>query len=235
MRDMEIARKEYISQTEHALKGMFDLLRYYDGLFHEAAQASPVFSLRHSGGEGEFQDALIAWQNQPSTQQSMGVAATLWEKHSAIQFSRHVIAGSILQIACKAIELFSTNDTADTDTDYLFQHLSAEKKAQHLKFLVGRKVKGIHIGLVIYAGRNQYNHFEQTKLSQLNRSIFHALALEDATDFVGEEKNFKNPSFDLDNLDVGVRSSIILSALGWRSYSDYESDIQSIFTPVASD
>jgi hypothetical protein len=43
MRDMEIERGEYISQTEHALKGMFDLLRDYDGLFREAANVSPVF------------------------------------------------------------------------------------------------------------------------------------------------------------------------------------------------
>jgi hypothetical protein len=193
------------------------------------------FALRHSGGEVEFQAALSKWQNQPTTQQAKGIAATLWEKHSAIQFSRHVIAGSILQIAFKAIELFSTNATAYPESDFLFQHLKGNERAKYLKFLVGRKVKGIHIGLVIYAGRNQYNHFEETKLSQLNRSIFQALALEDATDFVGEDKSFKNPSFDLENLDVGVRSSIILSALGWRTYSDYKSDVESIFIQMTCD
>lgn len=235
MQETVIGRKEYISQTEHALRGMFELLRYYDDLLREAAHASPVFALRHSGGEAELQDALCKWQNQPTTQQAMNAAAKLWEKHSAIMFSRHVISGSILQIAFKAIELFSTNPQVDSEFNFLFENQNFSNPAKYSKFLIGRKVKRVPIGLLIYAGRNQYNHFDERYLKDpMNRKVFDVLAWEDGSDFVDGEP-FKNPSFDLDFDSIEVRSSIMLSALGWRTYSDYKSDIESIFTQMTCD
>lgn len=220
--------REYISQTQHAVNGMFDLLNHYDSLLREAVQATPTFAFRHSGCEVELKGAHDNWLTQPPIQEARDHAEALWEKHSAIAFSRHIISGSILQIAFKAIELFSTNSSSTPELDVFIEHLSSKKRAKCLKFMIGRQVKHVPIGLMIYAGRNQYNHFDEDSLTdKVNIKVFEALAWEDGSEF-DDGKDFKNPSFDLEYELTRVRSSIMLSALGWKTYPDYHADMRSL-------
>jgi len=74
---------------------------------------------------------------------------------------------------------------------------------------------------VIYAGRNQYNHFEEEKLSDLNTRIFDSLARNHGGDYI-------DPAVDLQNNIFGLFSSNICSILDWNSYENYILDIKSI-------
>ena len=78
------------------------------------------------------------------------------------------------------------------------------------------------IGLVIYAGHNQYNHMDDEKLSALNTTIFNLLACsyEGAT-----EQSSKDPAFDLENPVLINLSSNITTLLEWQNYESYYVDM----------
>lgn len=222
-----IEAEKYLAQTEHAVKGMFEMLAYYDGLLKASVERIPHIAIRHSGKGGEFQQLHGQWLNQPDIKKKTFEAECARDEVSASMFSRHVISGSILQIACKAIELFSSNKEPKSEYAFLFEGV-VSKKPKYYKFLVGRLIKRVPIGLIIYAGRNQYNHFDEAPLrDKVNINVFEALALEDGSMF-DDGMDFKNPSFDLEYAPIRVRSSIMLSALGWKTYQDYYVDMQSI-------
>lgn len=217
--------REYLSQTEHAVKGMFDLLSYYEGLFKDSVKATPSMVFRHSGNEVELSGKHQEWLSQPSIQEAHNSSDALWNKHSATLFSKHVISGSILQIAHKAIELLSSDRKLKPEYEFLFQGVKDEKRSKYFKFLIGREVKGVPIGLIIYAGRNQYSHFDEETLKDIvNVRVFDRLASEDGSD-IADKNGFKDPSFDLKYNKVIARSSVILSVMGWKDYSSYHTDI----------
>ncbi|WP_445426213.1 hypothetical protein [Alishewanella sp. HL-SH06] len=227
-----IKAEEYVAQTEHAVKGMFEILSYYDGLFKASVEYRPHTALRHSDNKQECQHIYEQWLNQPDINKKVLEAERISIELSASLFSRHVISGSILQIAFKAIELFSSNKEPKSECAFLFEGVDSKKRPKYYKFLVGRLIKRVPIGLIIYAGRNQYNHFDEAALKdRVNINVFEALALEDGSMF-DDGMDFKNPSFDLEYAPIIVRSSIMLSALGWKTYPDYYDDIQSMFSEI---
>ena len=87
---------------------------------------------------------------------------------------------------------------------------------------VGREVRGVPLGLVVYAGRNQYCHLDEEALQEPSRSLFsrlasgHGLASRDA---------FKDPAFDLDTVPPEFVAANIVSLIGWLDYRRYEADV----------
>lgn len=86
-------------------------------------------------------------------------------------------------------------------------------------------MRTVPIGLVIYAGRNQYNHMDDEKLSALNTTIFNLLAssYEGAT-----EHSSKEPAYDLENVVLINFSSNITALLEWKNYESYYADMHSL-------
>lgn len=74
-------------------------------------------------------------------------------------------------------------------------------------FCVGRDIGDLPLGVVVYAGRNQYNHFGERRLSELNEAVFNHL-----------HNMWPSPgngiSFNLYE-EKRPRSYSILAALGW--------------------
>ncbi len=217
-----ISPEQYIFQSEHAVEGMFDLLNHYSELIKMSFP--PVQVIRHNGRDGEFEKKYEAWRSRPEIQQEFEIAEYAREEYRASLFSRHVISGSILQIACKAIELYSNNLECDDSFAYLFEGCKSKLKARLVKFAIGRKVRSVPIGLIIYAGRNQYNHFDtQDGLKNIvNINVFNALATNH------EYGDFLDPPFDLDNESIISYSSNIRSILEWNNYSKYITDMKNL-------
>lgn len=218
-----ISSEQYISQTEHAVKSMFDSINHYSELIKMSFP--PVKAIRHNGVQGEFERKYEEWRSKPEIQQEFEIAEYAREEYRATLFSMHVISGSILQIACKCIELYSNNTECDDSFSFLYEGCKPYAKEKLVKFAVGRTVRNVPVGLIIYAGRNQYNHLEeQGGLRKLNRNIFKALATNH------EYGDFLDPPFDLDNVSIISYSSNIRSILDWDSYSKYSFDMKSLLS-----
>ncbi len=223
-----ISSEQYIDQTEHAVKSMFESIDYYRGLI--GMSIPPVAVFRHNGKEGEFEKKYEEWRSRPEVRQEFEVAKYAREEYQASLFSMHVISGSILQIAFKGIELHAINSKFDDFLLYLCHGCNGEKSKSNAiniikKFAFGRVVRGVPLGLVIYAGRNQYNHFDdKSGLRIISRNIFKALATNH------DYGDFNDPAFDLERESITSYSSNICSILGWNSYQKYAVDIRSLLS-----
>lgn len=218
-----ISPEEYINQTEHAVKGMFDSIKHYKDLFKMSRR--PVMVIRHNGEAGEFERKLEELRSKPEIQQEFELAEYAREERLASLFSMHVISGSILQIACKGIELYSNNSQFDDSFLYLHDNCKQNTIDKSKKFAIGRTIRRVPLGMIIYAGRNQYNHFEEKNgLRDLNRNIFKALATNH------DYGDYLDPAFDLENESIISYSSNILSLMGWDSYQKYITDVKSLLS-----
>lgn len=207
---MEDARS-YMDDTAPAAEGMFRLLNEY-GWQKMRAFVELTKSKTHQELErykGEFSSTDVA---------------------------REIIAGSILQIAYFAIERFGVRAAKsksavhfETEINRLIREApntrwkKNEPFALPEGFCVGRDIGDVPLGVVIYAGRNQYNHFGEKRLGVLNEVVFNHL-----------HNMWPSPgngiSFNLYG-DKRPRSYSILAALGWTDsssglgYAAYKKDL----------
>lgn len=137
---------------------------------------------------------------------------------SSVEIAREVIAGSILQIAYVAIAKYAAPLEKSPNTLRFESEInrlirenpdSARTKqfSLPLQFCVGRDIGHLPLGVVVFAGRNQYNHFyEGRRLSVTNELVFNHLHA-----MWPEPKN--GLSFDL--VPGKLFSYSVLAALGW--------------------
>lgn len=159
------------------------------------------------------------------------------ESFSSTDVAREVIAGSILQIAFVALERYAVptgkSENAlhfETEINRLIQEIPAARTKGHFslpdKFCVGRDIGHLPLGMLIYAGRNQYNHFNENRLSVMNEVVFnHLHAL------------WPSPpnglTFDIYK-EKRIHAYSIIAALGWNDstkgpgYSAYKQDMSDI-------
>lgn len=161
------------------------------------------------------------------------------EAFSGTDIAREVVAGSILQIAYFGIERYAV--PADKSQGALrfeseMNRLIRENPSTRWKkqrpfelpngFCVGRDIGLLPLGILVLAGRNQYNHYSDTRLSVLNEVVFNQLhnmwpAPKHGVSFDLYEK--KRP-----------RAFSILAALGWTDsrkemgYSAYKRDMSEV-------
>lgn len=211
---------DYLNQTEHAVKGMFNSIAHYNDLIKLGVYPMTVIS--HSGKDGEFEAKYEEWRSRPDIEERFEFADYAKQEYNASKFSKQVVCGSILQIACKAIEVFSKNSHLSESHEFLFDGIKVEKRGKLARFAIGREVKRVPIGLIIYAGRNQYNHYELDLNQKLNVNVFNTLAVEH------DYGDFKDPAFDLAEEGIQSYASNILSVLGWDSYTNYLRDMKSL-------
>jgi hypothetical protein len=195
---MEDARS-YMVGTAPAAEGMFRLLNEYGWqkmrAFVDLAKSKTREELeRH---KGEFSGTDVA---------------------------REIIAGSILQIAYVAIERFSvlgekSKNAVHFETEInrlISENLSTRwnKKAPFSlpeAFCVGRDIGDLPLGVVVYAGRNQYNHFSENRLCVLNEVVFNHLH----NMWPSPRNGISFNPYD----DKRPRAYSVLAALGWTDSS----------------
>lgn len=100
--------------------------------------------------------------------------------------AREVIAGSILQIAYFAIKHYAVFSCKSQNTLHFESEMNRlisdnpnarTKKSFSLpkEFCVGRDIGHLPLGVVVYAARNQYNHFGEERLCVINEVVFNHL------------------------------------------------------------
>lgn len=158
--------------------------------------------------------------------------------YASVDIARDVIAGSILQIAYVAIKQYAANADKPDSVLKFESKINAmiasapNARCKHFElpvdFCVGRNLGELPIGLVIYAARHQYNHFDEERLSVANEVIFDYLNL------LWPEPVKNNLSFNLRNKKYKFYSYAALCALGWvdsserLGYQAYKEDMESM-------
>lgn len=199
--------KSYFAKTKTATCKLFQGIEAYRSIIKRA----PVFTNSFLD-EHDLNAQVEQWRQQTATEWLAYDAAL--EEYLAQSFAQATLSGSVLQIAAKAIECYGSGSDIQSD----FDKLSPKIK----KFCVGRIIRGVPIGLIIYAGRNQHMHFNEESLRPLTADIFKCLA-----------KNHPYPkTVTIDPaLDIQPKlsyASNVLALLGWRSYNDYERDMYNL-------
>ncbi len=153
----------------------------------------------------------------PERQVGLNRYLQLAGKYFDLKFSEAMFGGAILQVAYMAIRLYSQNRSIPASCAQLVR--SSHKSA--IPFCIGRECHGIPIGLIIYAGRNQYNHWDDEEPHEVTKNVFHSLS----TAFY--RNMLADLAFDLSNPTINVYSNeVLLTALGWRSYDAYVSEMR---------
>ena len=216
-----ITKEKYISETEHAVKSFFDTIEHYKYLIK--LSIPPCTSFQYPTEE-DFQKQYKQWRDRPDTVEAFEIAELAREEYRAQLFSMHVVSGSILHIACKAIELFPPSSSLKSEYEFLVDGCGKGLRKKAQRYCVGREVRGVPLGLIILAGRNQYNHIEAgPDLDPLNINIFNALAK-------GHDygQDILDPAFELDSNGLVSYSSNIRAVIGWDNYQSYISDINDL-------
>ncbi len=202
--------QEYLTKTEAATKVLLSGVEQYREMLREAAKLSTFSSSYRDFKDLEEQHAK--WQDENA--EKIARAEFLYNNYFAESFSQATLCGSILQIASKAIEKYSANDSVSPEVEAILGSHDRIKL-----FCIGRKVHGLPIGLIIYAGRNQHMHFEGD-LHPAPRKILQRLAT--AWD---PEGKVKDPAFDPENPKLYSLAHNIVGLLGWKTYADFERDL----------
>jgi hypothetical protein len=147
-----------------------------------------------------------------------------YKAHFALETARAALAGSILQIAYSGLKQYPSKKTVNPE----FSDLGVKSVVPHRAFCVGRLVRNLPIGLLIYAGRIQYNHWEEGEpTNPVARQVFRELVISYSDD----------PGFDLGYvLDYPaprpVSHYIVRLELAWRSYDAYLQDMTQLLAPL---
>lgn len=188
---MKTARS-YLVETEPASEGLFKLLNQYGW---------------------QKMRAIVDLLNTKSSEELESKKA----KTAAVDVAREVISGSILQIAYVGIKEYASpigKSAGALHFESKMNELISESTNARVKrftlpdaFCIGREIGELPMGLVVYAARNQYNHFYEDRLAVVSEVIFNYLNLlwpnpKNGLSFnLYDEKNFYCYS--------------ALSALGW--------------------
>lgn len=204
--------RTYLDSTELAAKGLFKLLNDYGWhkmrAFAEITKVTTIEELEQHKAD-----------------------------YDSVNVAREVIAGSILQIAYIAIKRYGIFEGKSENT----QHFEAQmnrlirenpnartKKCFSLpdEFCIGRDIGHLPLGMVVYAARNQYNHFDEDRLNVVNEVVFNHL-----------HNMWPDPanglSFNI-NDENHFHCYSVLAALGWTDnkgglgYSHYKKDLMEI-------
>jgi hypothetical protein len=211
--------EEYLKRTESAVIIIFDGINFYLKILRNAPP--PIYI----GSDGDTLSQKPAYKNWVDAHKNAIQSSFKAQREfSAESFALATLCGSLLQIAAMGIQLFSENEEMPEDLPEALRS-SIRPKSKPIKYCIGRRVRNLPIGLIIYAGRNQFNHMDAEKLGELNKTIFNLLAhnYDGAT-----EQSPRDPAFDLENGLIINFSGNITALLEWRNYESYHSDMKSL-------
>ena len=153
--------EEFLEKSKRATNALFTGISNYDDLIQKREAPPSVFS----GSDFAKQYEEYCEANKEAIQHDSErdiVFLTEW-------FALATLCGAVLQFAHQAIGLYSQNVTIPDITV-----CSNVTKDSVRKFCIGRNVRGVPLGLAIYAGRNQHVHLQES-ISSLNQTILREL------------------------------------------------------------
>lgn len=203
---------DYLNKTESAVRKLFDGITSYVSVLNDITQITFVSSyLPGPEQEAEFK----AWVSVNADR--LEVARVAQQQFRAEAFALDSLCGALLQVADKAIEIYSVNKTVPASVEFI--------KPQYAKFCVGRLVRTVPLGLIIYSARNQHTHFNDKALREPSFSVFKKLATAHG---YGNGELLIDPAFDLSNSKLISFASNVTALIGWRSYEAYKNDMNSL-------
>jgi hypothetical protein len=218
---------KYIAKTESAVKKIFEGIDSYLSILKK--DPVPIYLGDTAYAENGTALALSQTPDYQNWVAENGIliqqSINTQREFIAESFAFAVLCGSLLQIAAMGIQWFSTNSEVPAN---LPQDLHDLIKTPAKKFCVGRTVYGVPIGLIIYAGRNQYNHMDEKELNPLNQKIFELLATRNNT------SSYKDPAFDLSGNTLSNLSSNVTGLLEWRDYKAYYADMELMLPSIGA-
>jgi hypothetical protein len=195
---------EYLDLTEHAVCYFYEGL---DNCWKEYEQALQYWDISRIG--------------KPPSEEEMKRVRRFVEqagKYGSLKFSEGTLAGAIVQVAATGIRLFSTNTIIPDDCISIV--LPTARLA--IPFCIGKRMYGLPLGLIIYAARNQYAHWEEDPHS-VTTNVFNQLSI----------AFWDNPlydlAFDLGNPTITIYANeILLGGLNWTTYEKYRSEMEEL-------
>lgn len=204
---------DYIKKTESAVRHLFNGIDEYRDVLR--ASPVPVFVSRTPPGpalDTEF-ETCARKNSEPQR-----LAKDAIKEYIAESFAIATLYGAVLQIAAKALEVYSKNTNVPN-------HLSNVVKPSFAKYCVGRLVRTVPLGLVVYAGRNQHTHFNDKALNKLNTSIFELLMTCHGIEL---EPNPRDDNFDFSLPETASLATKVTWLIGWHNYDSYHTDLASM-------
>jgi hypothetical protein len=205
---------DYLKETERAVWQLFDGLAYYRRLLDE--MHVPVFITDIPfDDKDEWTKAFEHWHEE--NREVIEKSRRKSQEYLGLSFSNATLCGSVLQIASMGISSISKNIVIpDSCKSFV------DEGQEGVRYCIGREVRGLPIGIIIYAARNQYNHWEDPKPRRITQAVFDGLALGHGYGPI------RDPAFDLSNPSLTIYTHNILALLEWHSYHDYYSDMQAL-------
>ena len=125
-----------------------------------------------------------------------------------------------MQIAFTGMKLHSRNrQRIPSSCKAIFKD---KEKSEAKNYCIGRLVHGIPMGLIIYAGRNQYSHMEDKKYSAITERVFNHLT------YFGTDGKYQNPQFDLGVRNKEIYADNILAILEWSDLEPFLKDMKTM-------
>lgn len=210
---------EYIDKTESAVRKLFEGIDSYSEILRH--HPTSVFITSYTD-DADFNAQYEAW----AKEHNHVIAASLeaQKEYIAESFAQTTLCGAVLQVAAKALECYSKNTVIPDGWSSVIKPVS-----KAVPFCVGRFIRDVPLGLVVYAARNQHTHFEDADLREPNLSVFECLATNHG---IQSSQPFRDSAFDLQNTGLVSFASNCSALIGWRSYEAYEKDIRTLLEPA---
>lgn len=200
---------EYLDRTESAVRRFFETVDSYVSVLRRTKV--PVLITDREASPAELDAWLLA---------NADVLKTVREAQRQYfdeAFALATTCGSVLQVALKAFELFSGNETVPSEW-------AGVVKPKYARYCVGRIKRRVPLGLIVLAGRNQHMHFLDDKpLREPNVAIFERLAIYHGRN---TDPTLRDAAFDLTNKMLVSFAHNITALLDWRSYEAYQKDMK---------
>ncbi len=206
---------EYLNKTESAVRKLFEGIDSYISILKRHPTAAFATSYTN---ESDFHSQYEAWASANESLIRASLAAE--REYIAESFAQATLCGAILQVAAKAIECFSKNTNIPGNWSAI---VKVGSKA--VPFCTGRLIRGVPLGLVILAARNQHTHFDDDELREPNISVFEHLAVNHG---INSDQPFRDPAFDITNTGLVSYASNCTALMGWRTYEAYENDMRNL-------
>ena len=209
--------KNYLEGVESAVSKLLEVRKEFHNDINDIYKDSipPMYLFNRQNTEQTIQLGEKNWSKKEHIVEGFKRSKKALIKLESEQFALSSIDGSLLQIAAKGIELFSKNKKNTTT-------LSLNAKTS--KFCIGREIRGLPAGLIIYAGRNHYNHIEAGgDLHNPTKKIVETLNINSNLYKPYLQFNFEQSS----NLPINRATEFVL-LLTWETFEDFAYDLKGL-------
>jgi hypothetical protein len=202
---------KYANHTESAVRNIFNSIESYVSILKPSSGITFISSeLDLVKQQSEYEAWLL------KNKAKINKAKAAQKKFVEESFALDVMCGALLQVADKAIEVYSINTEIPKNLKEIINPSLS-------KYCIGRLVRGVPLGLIIYAGRNQHIHYSDSSLREPSKSVFKLLA--NGHGIKGFESH-EDPAFDLQNPALSSFAGNITGLIEWRSYNEYIADMK---------